>query len=38
MTEAVIGLGSNLDNPEQQVLQALKELDGIPGIRWFGHF
>ena len=33
MTEAVIGLGSNLDNPEQQVLQALKELDGIPGIR-----
>ena len=33
MTEAVIGLGSNLDNPEQQVLQALKGLDGIPGIR-----
>ncbi len=33
MTEAVIGLGSNLDNPEQQVLQALKELDCIPGIR-----
>ena len=33
MTEAVIGLGSNLDNPEQQVLQALKELNGIPGTR-----
>ncbi|WP_409523749.1 2-amino-4-hydroxy-6-hydroxymethyldihydropteridine diphosphokinase [Nitrincola sp. MINF-07-Sa-05] len=35
MAEAVrcfIGLGSNLDNPTDQVMQALKELQDLPGI------
>ncbi len=30
---AYIGLGSNLDNPQQQVRQALLELDDIPHTR-----
>lgn len=32
MTEiAYIALGSNLDNPQQQVLRAITELDALPG-------
>ncbi len=30
---AYVGLGSNLDRPEHQVRQALKELDGLPQTR-----
>ncbi len=29
VTEAFVGLGANLDNPLQQVTQAISELDGI---------
>ncbi len=31
MTEAIIGLGSNLEHPEEQVRTACRELCGIPG-------
>ena len=30
MIDAYIGLGSNLDHPQQQILQAMDELDCIP--------
>lgn len=30
MIHAYIGLGSNLDHPEQQILQAMDELDCLP--------
>ena len=30
MISAFIGLGSNLDNPEHQILQAMDELDCLP--------
>ena len=33
MTTAWIGLGSNLDDPRRQVLDALRELDAADGIR-----
>jgi len=33
MISAYIGLGSNLDHPERQLLQALEELDGISETR-----
>ena len=33
--DAYIGLGSNLDNPHQQVVSALAALAGIPGTRLF---
>lgn len=33
MSRAFIALGSNLDQPQQQVRAALSALDGIPGIR-----
>jgi 2-amino-4-hydroxy-6-hydroxymethyldihydropteridine diphosphokinase len=32
MTTAWIGLGSNLDDPRRQVLDALRELDEVDGI------
>lgn len=31
--QAYIGLGSNLDNPERQIGQALKDLDNIPATQ-----
>lgn len=31
--DAYIGLGSNLDNPEQQILRAFSELDELPATR-----
>ena len=34
---AFVGLGSNLDQPERQVRQALLELDGLAGSRLIGH-
>jgi 2-amino-4-hydroxy-6-hydroxymethyldihydropteridine diphosphokinase len=33
VTEAFVGLGANLDNPLQQVTQAISELDGIEHTR-----
>lgn len=33
MTLAYVGLGSNLDDPVRQVLQAFEELDGLPHTR-----
>lgn len=33
MTLAYVGLGSNLDDPVRQVLQAFDELDGLPHTR-----
>lgn len=30
---AFVALGSNLEDPQQQVLRALTELDGLPGTR-----
>ncbi len=33
MISAYIGLGSNLDHPERQLLRAMEELDGIPETR-----
>ena len=30
---AFVALGSNLEDPQQQVLRALAELDGLPGTR-----
>jgi len=30
---AYVGLGSNLNGPEDQVVQAMEELDGLPGTR-----
>jgi 2-amino-4-hydroxy-6-hydroxymethyldihydropteridine diphosphokinase len=33
VTLAYVGLGSNLDDPVRQVLQALDELDGLPHTR-----
>lgn len=34
---AYVGLGSNLDQPQQQVLQALQALDRIPATRLVAH-
>ena len=33
MTTAFVALGANLDDPRSQVLQALEELDRLPGSR-----
>ena len=33
LIDAYIGLGSNLDNPEQQILKAFSELDELPATR-----
>ena len=33
MTTAYVGIGSNLKDPRAQVLQAFKELDGLPHTR-----
>ena len=33
MTVAYVGIGSNLDDPRAQVLQAFDELDGLPHTR-----
>ncbi len=33
MTTAYVGIGSNLNDPRAQVLQALNELDGLPHTR-----
>lgn len=30
---AFVGLGSNLDDPQNQILRALRALDGLPGTR-----
>ena len=30
---AYIGLGSNLDQPERQIVQAMTEIDNLPGTR-----
>ena len=32
-TEAVIGLGANLGNPEEALGEALRRLDKVPGVR-----
>ncbi len=36
-TIVYIGLGSNLDNPRQQVIDALAELQALPGCRLLNH-
>jgi len=35
--EVFVGLGSNLEGPEQQVRQALAELDELPGAQLIRH-
>ena len=37
MAIAIVGLGSNLSDPENQLRSALRELDELPGGRCIGH-